>query len=436
MKFIDILLLEDFFRKTKIAKYYNEFNQTKHFNIDKIQLLQFRKLKNLLKDVFQNVPWYRKFSQSHYDSYNEFKRIEDLKHLPILDREKIRDNHDELLNNHYFGRTFMSSSSGTTGMPINYWHDINAYSAGIASGYVLMGISGWQPGDRTVHIWGNSDSIKQWNKLNSKIKQKIYRRKNISSRLINDPNNLKILVDNIKKFKPKVIDGYANSIFELASYLNKDKDIIPGIKTIFTTAENLEKKHENIIERSLAPVSDIYGCGEINGIACRPVKDNKYYILDSHVIVETIPSCNPGLKEILVTDLDNYYMPFIRYKVGDLIDDVQSASRENPLPFKYFTKIYGRTSDYVILPNGKKFYPVNIFGGTMFRKYPEIRRHKTIWDGEKIKFIFELDKSFDLTYLEAEIKKMLSEYEIKFEIEITEKILPDKSGKFSYFEKV
>ena len=45
---------------------------------------------------------------------------------------------------------------------------------------------------------------------------------------------------------------------------------IPSVKMVYTTAENLEDHHKMLIEEMIAPVSDIYGCGEINGVACNP----------------------------------------------------------------------------------------------------------------------------------------------------------------------
>ena len=98
---------------------------------------------------------------------------------------------------------------------------------------------------------------------------------------------------------------------------------------VFTTGEDLLENMKKIIERNIGPVSDLYGCGEVNGIAIQPVKDDKYYILESHVLVETESDSNE-FNEIIVTDLDNYYMPLIRYKIGDIIDRVCLQVGINP----------------------------------------------------------------------------------------------------------
>jgi phenylacetate-CoA ligase len=431
-----ILKLEDIAKGTQINSFYLKYRSYLGYDIEKIKEIQRKKLLLLIEHAARNIPWYEKQMTLSGVNFKDIAAIDDIKMLPILSRDEIQENLDQLLWNGYKGKVFKGSSSGTTGIPIKYFKDVSATSAGTAAGHILKGLSGWIPGMPSVHIWGNSESIKQWNTIFSIIKQRVYSRMNISSSRLNDSEQLKNIVEKISKHNPKVIDGYTNSIYELATYLSRNSITIPTVKMVFTTAENFENHHLKLIESSIAPVSDLYGCSEINGIACKPINDDKYFIFDPHVIVETINSAISGMKEILVTDLDNYYMPLIRYRIGDFIDDIYPASSSNAFPFSYFSNIYGRTSDYVVLPNGKKIFPVNIFGGTLYRKYSAIKRHKTIWNGEKLIFVFEVKGDIDLEMLNKEIMQSLSSYGVSYEIKITEKLLPSGNGKFKYFEKI
>ncbi len=431
-----LLYLEDFFKKSKIENYYSRFSSYCKSDPDEIRVLQKEKLKLLINHSYSNIGWYRgKMQEAGINPY-DINSLKDFAYLPVLTRDDIRDYSDQMRLLRYRGKIFKASSSGTTGIPIKYYQDVNALSAGVAAGHILMGLSGWKPGMRNVHIWGNMESIKQWNKLSSQIKQLLYNKKNIASPLINNPEKILPVVREIIKFSPQIIDGYTNSIYELANYLKDNGLKIHNLKMVFTTGENLEKFQKNMIEEIFAPVSDLYGCGEINGIACRPIGEDKYYIFDPHVFVETLTDENSGLKEILITDLDNLYMPFIRYKVGDMIDSIKPGSRENNYPFSYFTSIYGRTADHIVLPDGKKLFPINIFGGTVYRKYPTLTRHKTIWNGEKLIFIFETPSNTNIEALKSEIGLSLKGYSIEYEVQFTDKILPGKSGKHQYFERV
>jgi phenylacetate-CoA ligase len=367
-------------------------------------------------------------------SPHNIRDLKDLNHLPVLTRDDIRDFSDQMRWPDYNKKIIKASSSGTTGIPITYYQDINSYSGGVAAGHVLTGFSGLVQGERTVYIWGNRESIKRWSTLPSRLKQIAYSKKKIPSTIFNDPENLPEIFKKIIRYKPLFMEGYANSIFELAYYMKNNNLKIPSIKGVITTAENLEEFQRTLIESIVAPVTDLYGCGEINGIACKPPDDNKYYIFDPHVLVETKSSENSEMEDILVTDLDNFYMPFIRYQVGDIIDSVVTGSETNKYPFSYFTKIFGRTSDHISLPDGKKLFPVNVFGGTAFRKFKSIKRHKTVWNGKRILFIFEVEGDLDINLLNKDILASLSDYNVPYEIKTTDRLLPSESGKHCYFE--
>ncbi len=427
---------EDVVKGTRINDYYRDYSGCSNLKQNAIKDIQNYKLNNLVQHLWNNVIWYRSLLEKEGYNPNEKFTINNLKSLPVLSRGDIQKHSELMLNPNYSGKIFKGSSSGTTGIPIKYFQDINSVSSGIASSYFLMGLSGWTPKMRSVHIWGNMESVKQWKNFSSIVKQKMYSRKKIPSSLFNCPDEIERAVLTIVKFKPDYIDGYANSIYELASFLKKHDIRIPSVKMVYSTAENMEEQNQKLIEEVIAPVSDMYGCGEINGIACRPINDSKYYIFDPHVIVETLDSNDSNMKEILVTDLNNIYMPLVRYKIGDLIDNVYSPSLSDKYPFQYFTKIYGRTADHIVLPDGKKIFPVNIFGGTLYRKYNSVTRHKTVWDGNKLVFIFEINGNIDLISLENDIKMSLNQYNISFEIKTTEKLLPSASGKFKYFERI
>jgi phenylacetate-CoA ligase len=427
---------EDLIKGTRINSFYKEYSAYTGMDHNRIEQIREFKLDKLIRHLWNHVPYYHYIlNGAGYNPGMPFT-LRDLKSLPILTRNHIQEDRSKLLWKEYSGKKFKGSSSGTTGIPINYFQDLNGMSSGVAAAHILMGFSGWRPGMRSVHIWGNIESVKQWNKLSSRIKQKINSRKNISSSLFNNPHELADVVTDIQHYKPEVVDGYTNSIYELALFLKRNNMRLPSVKIVFTTAENLEEHYIETIQEAIAPVSDLYGCGEINGVACRPVNDDKYYIFDPHVVVETAENEEGDMKEILVTDLNNYLMPLVRYRIGDLIDNVYPAVGGAKLPFSYFKKVYGRTADHIKLPDGKKIFPVNIFGGTLYRKYSAVKRHKTTWNGDKLVFWFEINGEINLDALKNDIESSMKDYDLSYEIHTTDKLPPSKNGKFRYFERI
>jgi phenylacetate-CoA ligase len=166
----------------------------------------------------------------------------------------------------------------------------------------------------------------------------------------------------------------------------------------------------------------------------RPLKDEKYYILDMHVIVEIEQNELEEGYDVIVTDLDNFGMPKLRYKIGDMIDGIYEPNPNSKYQLSYFKKIIGRNSDIITLPNGMKFHPVNIFGGTTFRQFKEITRHKVIWDGTLLEILLEAKDTNNKVKIDLIIGELLSRYEVNYKVNYTDKIPPSKSGKYKYLE--
>ena len=126
-----------------------------------------------------------------------------------------------------------------------------------------------------------------------------------------------------------------------------------------------------------------------------------------------------------------YCYPFVTHR---LYPTLRQPDHSSTFPFSSFTKIQGRSSEIIDLPNGKKFHPVNIFGGALFRKFPQISKHKVIWDGKSLKFIFEAHRFPDDLQLRAQLAELLLPYSVPFSVVYAKKMRPSASGKHQYLE--
>lgn len=431
------LKLLDLAKKSKINRWYDFFLATLQWERRQLEEYQNARLRKLLQYAYDNIEFYRMGMQERNVLPSQVNSFRDLERLPMIHRDDIRANGNKLTPVAIeLSKCHKGTSSGTTGVPITYYHDVTGESAGMAAGYVLWSMSGWRFGKRNVHIWGNATSIQRWATWSSRAKNVLIRQLNIPSIWLDDPEGIEDVSRKIMKFDPISIEGYPGAIYTLAQHCQKKGYSLPSLKQVLTTAENLESYQRSLIEKVFAPTGDLYGSGEVLGIATRPIADDKYYVFDPHVIVEAVDSWIPGTKDVVVTDLDNYAMPLIRYRIGDMIDDLHLPEKGSQYPFSYFNRIIGRNSDIVDLPNGKRFHPINIFGGTLFRKYPEIVRHKVIWNGKLLKILFETVKPVNAKGIETDIKELLSVYEVPFMIKYVDQILPATNGKYKYFEKV
>lgn len=430
------LKIFDFYKGLSVSKTIAEYNRIKSYTPEKIAEIQFKKLKNLLSFAYENVPYYKELFTSLNLKVSEINDKEDLKKIPPLTREIVSGRFNDLISvKHKREVLSCGSTSGTTGIPMKYCSDRNGLSAGIGSSYFFWIQSGWSTGSKKLHIWGNTETIKSWKRPASKIKRWLFNTIYYPSNILDSDRELKILHELIISSKPEIIDGYPTAIYNLAKYLANNNLPPVSCRLVISTAENLPEYQRELISKYLGPVIDFYGTGEINGIASQIIGDDRYYISEPHVLINYEENTNGS--EAILTDLDNYAMPFINYKPGDIIDRIYDADESCSLPFKYFKKLEGRASDIIKLSNGIQLAPISLMAGTLFRKFPEIERHKVVWDGQKLSFLFEVRKKVsEPTRLEEELKEIFFKYDLELNICFVNKILPSLSGKMKYFEVI
>lgn len=428
-------VLFDIAKGTRVNYFYKKFKKFYSTSREEVLSHQLDKLKEQVLYFYENNKFYQEQLNNLGIQPNDIKELSDLGHLPIIERKDLQNSFNSLLTS-VKGKMFYGSSSGTTGIPVKYAKDIDGLSAGQASGFCLWELAGWHFGQRKAHIWGNPTSIKKWGKLGSRLKSRVFNQLNIPSTLANSQQGIERIIKAILRYKPKCIEGYASSISDIARFANENNITFPSVERVLTTGESVLPHQKEIVRKVFGPISDFYGCGEINGIAINTDGSDKFYIADYHVIVEAVDLDGNGLKELLITDLDNKAFPFVRYRVGDLIDGVSEPDNTDLVPFSYFKVMSGRSVDTVHLPNGKSIQPINLLGGTLFRQIGGVRQHKVVWQNNQLRFVFSVDSSFNLVFAKASIEEYLKEYNVDFNIEIVDYINTGKTGKYKFFERI
>ena len=85
----------DVFRKTDMLGVYPGLLESQWLSPEELESLQFKKLKELLIHAGKNVEFYRqKFKEYNFDP-NEIKSINDLKVLPVITKDDIRQNFEK-----------------------------------------------------------------------------------------------------------------------------------------------------------------------------------------------------------------------------------------------------------------------------------------------------------------------------------------------------
>jgi phenylacetate-CoA ligase len=108
-----------------------------------------------------------------------------------------------------------------------------------------------------------------------------------------------------------------------------------------------------------AKIIDRYSCEETGYIAIQCPKHNHFHVISPATLVEIVDEsgepCPPGKPgRVLLTSMQSYAMPLIRYEIGDLAEWGEPCDCGISLPV--ITKVWGRTRHMITTPDGRRTY--------------------------------------------------------------------------------
>lgn len=108
-----------------------------------------------------------------------------------------------------------------------------------------------------------------------------------------------------------------------------------------------------------AKIVDRYSCEETGHIALQCPKHDHLHVISPMTLVEIVDEnakpCPPGVPgRVLITAMQSYAMPLIRYELGDMAEWGGPCDCGVTLPV--FAKLWGRTRHVITTPDGKRTY--------------------------------------------------------------------------------
>jgi phenylacetate-CoA ligase len=347
-----------------------------------------------------------------------------------MQKSDIRENLDQLLSVPK-EKLKKFSSSGSSGIQSTTYQSEKELSANRAMQMLWWEWAGYFPGKKILQTGINPNRG-----LLKSFKDILFRTKYVQAFSHDEKDIVKLLVS-LKGKKDYHFGGYASSlnVFADIALRNNIKDV--EFDAAISWGDKLFDKYKrNIKEAFGCEVFETYGCSE--GILVAAKKDlDYYYIMSPHVYVEIVddygnPVPNGEMGHVLLTRLDNYSMPLIRYKIGDLgsLLPLDLYPEERNMKFPLLQTIYGRSTDVIKTYSGK-FMVVHSFTG-IFEHIPEIKQFKIIQkdlNGIEIEYIEGLNfNNSILEKVESKIHEYLKEsFIIKWKR--VEVISPSPSGK-------
>lgn len=320
-------------------------------NLLEIQDLQENKLRNLISFVLKNNDYYKELN---IDNINNLNRLKD---IPTLSKSQISENFSKLMSKTLPADRFISySTSGSTSATTKFYIDAKLRNDGL--GLRSDSWAGWNPGDPILYIWGAERDMNMSIRRLIKHSPLFYNIKILSAYYMS-LENIREYAQFISKYKPKIIIGYPSTLEYFSLIIEKFKYDLYKPKAVITTGETIYESQRKIIEDTFAcKVFNRYASREFDIIASECEVHDGLHIAEDHLIVEILKedgsACGVGeIGELVITDLDNYVFPLIRYKIGDLGEfyfKTCSCGRK----FKLIKMIEGRTFDLIVGINGNK----------------------------------------------------------------------------------
>lgn len=345
------------FRKDMVLSILKDLEDNQWFSKEQIEEIQWKKLKRLLKYASIHVPYYRDSFKKRGIEPDEIENLNDFMKIPFLTRNVIAEKSGPLVTRDPLIQGYASSTGGSIGDPLYFYCDLAAGPVRRANTIRQFRYAGIDIGERQLRLWGGRLDRAWKEGVSERAKDYFNNIRFLSSFDMSDEAMNKYA--SIERFfKPSLIVAYPSALALLSDFCKRRALRLHKPKAIITSGETLYPEQREIIEEVFsAPVFNRYGSRQFSNIASECKQHNGLHITSDLFFVEVIDKSGRPAKsgewgELVVTDLSNYYMPFIRYKTGDFAvptDRVCGCGRGLPL----LDKIEGRSFDTIRTPEGK-----------------------------------------------------------------------------------
>lgn len=417
----------------------DELNRTQWLRREELLALQQKKLHSLLAYAYQYVPYYHKlFDQYRFSPDEVLSDVTSLSRLPVLTKGIIRENFEHLQTTESRRRSSLvrKTTSGSTGHPLVFMQDSDFRDCVTADIHRHLGWAGWRIGDVHCYLWASHLELAETRSPRTRFMNWTLNRFVTNAFALSD-ESMAAFASEIRRRRPEIIFGYPSSLCRFATFLRERNIDNVEFRAIFSSAEMIYPEQRRFVEDTFkGRLFNRYGTLELGGIGCECEAHTGMHISTDNNYLEIVRDGRQAQAEemgdIVVTNLNNFGMPFIRYSPEDTGtwsgNDSCPCGRE--LPMMDLTQ--GRRVELFKTRDGRAVragYVGGLFGQRGIRQFQVVQKSFDLVVVRIVK-----DSGFDpasLALVERELKSALGEdTEVKFEF--LEEIAALESGKYRY----
>ncbi len=423
--------------KRPTIRYANDLQKSQWLDREGIELLQRKKLRQLLNLAVAHCPWHReRILAANLDlSDNYLLSLKDLSKIPTMSKQDAQLQGADMTWLGVPGGAYQYTTGGSSGTPLNFYFGKWRQASDAAGRIRARRWWGIDIGDKEVYLWGAPVELNKTDKI-----------KQIRDRLMNQvllnafdmsPATMQEYLQTIQKYQPKCMYGYASSLALLAQFAQNSqaKISLPQLKVIFTTGEPLYPDQRQLIQEVFqVPVANEFGSRDI-GFTAHETPSGQILLMSESHILEILDSEGQAVAagetgEAVITGLCSQAQPFIRYRTGDMITASDAVCREGR-GLHVLGEVVGRSTDFIIKQDG-----------TILHALAVIYVLRAVEGVESFKIIQHTLQEMEVQVVpnalwhnnEAQIIAPLQQRlgKINITVNILNSILPEKSGKHRY----
>ena len=417
-----------------LTTYLKEFAETDTYDKQQIEEYQQHKLSALLNFAYLHVPYYHRVFDELRLLPEDIHTTSELSKLPILTKEIIWREGKNMHADVVLKGVKAGTTSGSTGKSLVFLKNSEAREIERALMTRYRRNGGVNELQYAISIWG-SHSFAKIDRLKGGIISWLMNEKNYNSYDLSEDNVAKIVKD-LQSGKVHYLRGYTSAVFYVAQVMNKHH-IHVDVPFISVTAEQLYDFQRAEIENAMGRnIFNQYGCGECGALAMECNTHNGLHHAMEHSIIEVLDENDESARQgrVILTNLDNYAMPLIRYENGDMVTLAEkecSCGRHSQL----IAHIDGRKYDILEGEPGHFahggffddcFLKVNLVNKYNIRQMRIVQIEQTVFC---FQYVAEKEiESSDQSILTGDYKKMLGD-SIKLQFVRKDEINSATSGK-------
>lgn len=337
-------------RLLKTYRTYRGLVNNQWLSRDRINQIQEHKLKLLLKHAYATVPYYRTRFDEAGVTPQQIESLKDLDKIPITRKADLQDlDHHSIVSSLFHLRDLKREfTSGSTGQPFGIYYDPDFTILRNLLFLRALNTIGYRIGQKILLITDTRN----------KHSRNILPGWHYAAILMSPQHHLNLL----NRFKPAVLYGCRTSLKLLAEHAIEAASIDHKPGKIISTAESLDRATRTLLAKTFdAEVYDFYGLSEMGIVGWECWAHTGYHLAEDATIVEYQPAEDiAGASKLVMTNLNLYAMPLIRFETGDLVLPGTNKSCPCGRTFTQVKQVGGRIADVIQMKNGAKISPYRL----------------------------------------------------------------------------